>query len=147
MNILRYRLTRRSVIGSSLAAGVVIGGIAGVGFITSSEATSSAIAQTISVPCPSSVQVTPSLNSNLISDPGAESTTPFPADYGLSRAQANEQEPDCWTISSQSANPGGILDALPYVPQTGNGQSSKPANPATSDPNKGTNLFYGGIAS
>ncbi|MBO0834302.1 MAG: hypothetical protein J2P28_02140 [Actinobacteria bacterium] len=147
MNILRYRLTRRSVIGSSLAAGVVIGGIAGVGFITSSEATSSAIAQTISVPCPSSVQVTPSLNSNLISDPGAESTTPFPADYGLSRAQANEQEPDCWTISSQSANPGGILDALAYVPQTGNGQSSKPANPATSDPNKGTNLFYGGIAS
>jgi hypothetical protein len=105
----------------------------------------SAIAQSITVSCPASVQVTPALNSNLISDPGAVSTTPFPASYGLAAAQANEQEPDCWTISSQSTNPGGILSALPYVPPTGNGQSIKPANPATTDPNKGTNLFYGGV--
>jgi sugar lactone lactonase YvrE len=146
MTIFRHQLNRRSLIYGGIAAGLLIGGGAGAGVIaTSSNASSSAIAQTITVPCPSSVQVTPALNANLVSNPGAESTTPFPASYGLSAAQANEQEPDCWTISSQSTNPGGILSALPYVPPTGNGQSSKPANPATTDPNKGNNLFYGGI--
>lgn len=145
MNISRRQLIRRSLVGRGLAAGVLVAGIVSAGAITASDAASNLSGQTIKVPCPASVQVTPALNANLISDAGAESTTAFPATYGLSPAQANEQEPDCWTISSQSTNPGGILSALPYVPATGNGQSSKPGNPATTDPGKGTNLFYGGI--
>ena len=150
MTIFRYPLSRRSLVRGGVAGGLVIGGIAAAAIVAASQApsaigTASAIAQTITVPCPASVQVTPALNTNLIADPGAESTSPFPADYGLAKSQANEQEPDCWTISSQSANPGGILSALPYVPPTGNGQSSKPANPATTNPNKGVNLFFGGI--
>src|SRR5262245_12720296 len=118
MTIFRYPLNRRSLVRGGLAAGLVAGGIAGAAIVVASTApsaiwTDSAIAQTIRVPCPASVQVTPALNTNLISDPGAEATTPFPASYGLAKGQANEQEPDCWTISSQSANPGGILSVLP----------------------------------
>jgi hypothetical protein len=128
-----------------LAAGILAGGGVIAGLAASGGASAVSIAQSISVACPASAQVRPALDTNLISDPGAESTTPFPASYGLPRAAANEQEPDCWTISSQSSNPGGILSALPYVPPAGNGQSGKPANPATPDPGKGSNLFYGGI--
>src|SRR6185437_13081001 len=137
----RHHLLRRS-----LASSTLIGTIAAAGAVGSGEA-SAAPAQSITVSCPASVQVAPALNANLISNPGAESTTPYPASYNLPAASANEQEPDCWTISGQSTNPGGILSALPYVPATGNGRSTKPANPATSDPNKGSNLFYGGISS
>jgi hypothetical protein len=137
----RHRLLHRG-----LATSTLIGSIAAVGVVGSSGA-NAAPAQSISVSCPASVQVTPALNANLISNPGAESTTPYPASYNLPVASSNEQEPDCWTISGQSTNPGGILSALAYVPATGGGRSTKPGNPATTDPNKGTNLFYGGIGS
>jgi len=129
---------------------MLVGSISGAGIVATGDAyadTAPAIAQSITVPCPASVQRTPALNTNLISNPGAESATPYPASYDLPAASANEQEPACWTISGQSTNPGGIVSALAYVPAKGAGQSSKPANPATPDPNKGTNLFYGGISS
>src|ERR1700679_3475785 len=93
----------------ALAAGTLVGGIAGVGMLAAGgadAATAPAIAQSITVPCPASVQVTSALNTNLISNPGAESTTPYPASYHLPGASANEQEPDCWTIGGQSTNPG-----------------------------------------
>jgi hypothetical protein len=140
-------MSRHLLLRCGLAASTLIGAIAAIGVATDSGGAYAAAAQSITVPCPASAQVTPALNANLISNPGAESTTPYPANYNLPTASANEQEPNCWTISGQSTNPGGILSALPYVPPTGNGQSTKPANPAMPDPNKGTNLFYGGIAS
>ena len=139
-------MSRHHLLRLGLATPTLIGTIAVVSVVQSGEA-SAAPAQSIAVSCPTSVRVTPALNANLISNPGAEATTPFPADYNLPAASANEQEPDCWTISGQSTNPGGILSALAYVPATGGGKSTKPTNPATPDPNKGTNLFYGGISS
>jgi NHL repeat-containing protein len=130
----------------SLTAGILMGGGVFAGLAVSGGASATSVAQSITVTCPASDQVKPTLNSNLISNPGAEDTTPFPASYGLTASSSNEHEPDCWTISSQSSAPGGILSALPYVPTTGNGQSGKPANPKTSDPDKGNYLFYGGIS-
>src|SRR5215469_8082983 len=130
-----------------LAAGTLIGLATGAGIVSGGVSSAApAIAQSITVPCPASDQVTPALNANLISNPGAEATTPYAAGV-LPKASANEQQPDCWTISGQSTNPGGITSALAYVPATGAGQSTKPANPATPDPNKGSNLFFGGISS
>jgi hypothetical protein len=136
----RHQLLRRCLATATLPLT-----FAAVGVVESSA--SAAPAQSIVVPCPSSASVTPALNANLIANPGAESTTPFPSSYDLPAASANEQEPDCWTISGQSTNPGGIMSALAYVPPAGGGLSVKPEDPSTPDPNKGTNLFYGGIAS
>jgi hypothetical protein len=138
----QHQLLLRCLATSTLFATLVA---VAVGVVESDA--SAAPAQSIAVPCPSSISVTPALNANLISNPGAETTTPFPASYNLPPASANEQEPDCWAISGQSTNPGGILSALAYVPAAGNGLSAKPEDPSTPDPNKGINLFYGGIAS
>jgi hypothetical protein len=94
----------------------------------------SQFAQNHTAPCTSG-QATVALNSNLISNNGAEYTT---ADSG---APHSEAYPDCWTSASEVSGTGSTLSALPYT-----AFQSWENVAITGAPAPGSNMFFGGNA-
>jgi sugar lactone lactonase YvrE len=110
-------------------AAVAVAAAVGFGVACSGGGTASAAntSQTYSAACPAADVVTPALNTNLISNPGAEDYTAVTA---LGAPSGDPQDvPDCWVATSPMSAPGAVLEsaASSGVP----GQS-------------GSRTFYGG---
>jgi hypothetical protein len=89
--------------------------------------------QSYAVPCPAADQVTPALNANLIANPGAEDVTSLTTLGAPSTDTVNVA--DCWTTGNSS-------QAAPYAVIEVNSYASY--STASSDPDKGSNFFWGG---
>jgi hypothetical protein len=93
------------------AAAVAVAAAAGLALAPIGARTASAATgQSYSAACPSADLVTPTLNSNLIENAGAEAYTAVTA---LGAPSSDPQDvPDCWHVTSPMSAPGAILESF-----------------------------------